>query len=97
MICSECGCPMDHYFDLAEYRCTGCGSTVDLMDEFTEFEVWYPVFAQELYQTIDDCDVIERYQGIIQNSVSGGWIEIEDLQTAKAECKRLNDIIDGNE
>jgi hypothetical protein len=67
------------------------------MDEFIEVEMWYPVFAEELSQNIHDCDVVWRYQGIIQNSVSHGWIEIEDLETARAECKRLNDIIDGYE
>lgn len=96
MICEDCGQLMDYRGDFAEYMCPNCSSTYSLMD-VVDAEMWYPVFAQELYQTIDDCDVIERYQGIIQNSVSGGWIEIEDLQTAIEECKRLNDIIDGDE
>ncbi len=68
----------------------------NLPDSYEEQEFWYPVFAQELYQTVDDCDVIERYQGVIQNNLSGGWIEIEDLEAARAECKRLNDILDND-
>lgn len=59
------------------------------VDEDT-VEVWYSVWDLELYQTIDDCDVIERYQGYIKNSRTGRTKQVEDLAEARRICEERN-------
>jgi hypothetical protein len=68
-----------------------------MMDELDviEVEVWYPVWKLELYQTIDDCDVIERYQGYIKNSRTGRTKQVEDLGDAKRICAERNAKLEG--
>ena len=55
-----------------------------------DYGIWYPVTKQELWQTVYDCDVIERYQGYIENDVTGKKVYIEDRKDAEARCKELN-------
>lgn len=58
-------------------------------------EIWYPVWDLELYQTIDDCDVIERYQGHIKNSRTGRTKQVEDLAEARRICAERNAKLEG--
>jgi hypothetical protein len=68
-----------------------------MMEGFDDFEVevWYPVWDLELYQTIDECDVIERYQGYIKNSRNGRTKQVEDLTTARRICAERNAKLEG--
>ena len=59
------------------------------------YECWYPVWDLELYQTIDDCDVIERYQGYIKNSRTGRTKRIEYVKDAERVCAERNAKLQG--
>lgn len=70
------------------------------MDDLNELgdgmiEIWFPVWELELYQTIDDCDVIERYQGYIKNSRTGRTKQVEDLADARRICAERNAKFEG--
>ncbi len=54
---------------------------------------WYPVYSEELNQSIHDCDVEMVYQGVIRNDFLGLTEELENIQQAEAECKRRNFLI----
>lgn len=54
MICDWCGYHMDHYGDLAEYRCPGCGAVHDLLTD-AEYLV-IEMCDVEIHGQCDRCD-----------------------------------------
>lgn len=59
--------------------------------------VWFPVYAQELRQSIHDCDVVDAYSGFIYNPALNRRKHIEYIKDAEVECERRNAIIQQKE